>query len=278
MFEIGPEDDTPPAGLFQIRIVGLVMFFLAIFEVGLGGGAFGFIQFYKIDSAVQGYGYGAWWSAPLVMASSIFAIVGQRRLFVLLALILGLLALTPLVVGAVYDGAAGTFFQSMTACVGETNLHRFDDYHVGTCYGDEKACNNMGVMCDLVPYADTWKLLGDDYFFHNRKECYCTDGVSCYNFYLTFTAWNHGNYCGDIRVKFPGVLQASVAFCVFSFITTVVLIVYCMYSLCCGKRLEPRTDTPQPRPVVPYERVRREGFAAHEQGFAAREQPPRSII
>lgn len=270
-FDIGPEDDTPPAGLLQIRIIGIIMLVFAFIEAGLGGGAFGFIRFYKIESSVNGYGYGAWWSAPFVMAAAIFAIVGQRRLFIMLALIFGLLALTPLVVGAVYDGAAGAFFQSMKACVGETNLHRFDDYHVGTCYGDQKFCDNMGVMCELVPYADTWKMLGDDYFFHNRKECYCTDGVSCYNFYLTFSAWKHGNYCGDIIVKLPAVLQSSVAFCVMLFVATMFLVVYCMYSLCCGKRLEPRIEAPQQRPRAPYERVRREDVSA-------RVPPPQSAI
>ena len=48
-----------------------------------------------------------------------------------LPLPVGLVGLIPLIIGAVWDGTASSFFLSMSVCVGESTIHRYDDAHVG---------------------------------------------------------------------------------------------------------------------------------------------------
>jgi hypothetical protein len=256
-FSLGPLNDI--AGQFEIRIAGLVVVVLGILQGGCGGGAFGFINWYKIDTAVTGYGYGAWWAAPLTIVAGTLAAVGQRKILIMYAIGFGMLSLIPLVVAAIWDGNASAFFFTMTACVGQTRSHAGDDAHVGECYGSQVLCNGIGVLCDEVKYADTWRLLGDDAFFKNRGECFCTDGNECYDFTLTKLTWSRGNYCGDVRLKLPSLLAASTGFAVAEIVAVVVLIVYCLFSLCCGRRLLPKpVRTYVPPPTQPYSRVRRD--------------------
>ena len=102
-----------------------------------------------------------------------------------------------------------------------------------------------------------YMMIGDDEFFQNRRDCFCTNGVYCYEMILNTITWKRGNYCGDVLLKLPLLLQCSTAFLVLLFNSTIFLIVYCLYSLCCGNRLERKKDNIPARPAQPYERIRR---------------------
>ena len=204
--EAEPEDIIEDEfALMVLKVVGAIVIFFSIIELGVGGSAFGGLSSQKL---------GGWWIAILSVPAGIGAIFANKRLYVTGTVVLAVLAAVLSFISTIIDGTGATTLHKLVTC---SSLSR--TYGKLSLQGASLGCLSNYYSYDYSGYGTY------SYTYASLKasipcSCVMETGNECYNYKLSYPTTSIDN-CGELMTSFPRRVDAST---VFSFILLMVTI------------------------------------------------------
>jgi len=175
---------------------------------------------------------GAWWSAIIIIITTILSLISNSRGVVIAAMVFGIIAVIVGIIGCAVDGIGNSIVNSLTACVSDTGVVSGDSGSFVAIY-----CTGFTDSCACIQT-------------NNVDTCFLYNGGlaadDCDNILTVYTSRLHGAVAFDI-IATLGVFVISILTCV---------------TICCPQSLggaQPTaagqvvtTGQPQPQQQVQY--------------------------
>lgn len=193
--------------LMVLKVVGAIVIFFSIIELGVGGSAFGGLSSQKL---------GGWWIALLSVPAGIGAILANKRLYVTGTVVLAVLAAVLSFISTVIDGTGATTLHNLVTCASLSKIYGKQSL------GDEAySCLRNFYTYDYTGYG-SYNYATRTFKVEIPCSCVMEKGNECYNYKLSYPTTTVDN-CGELMTSFPRRVDASTVFSFILLLLTIAL-------------------------------------------------------